>query len=99
MPGFRSEMTGPGVVDLEFASDPTHQHPEVLGLGLIAGPPDVVQELALGDQPSGIADQGLDQTPLLWGQVHVDTVAGRPLLHQIHGESFRLDLAGDIGLA
>ena len=79
MPGLGTEMPGAGGIRLELPPDPAHQDPEVLGLGLVLGAPDVVEQLALGYQPARIPDQHLDDAPLLRGEVDVGPVAGHPL--------------------
>src|ERR1700676_68781 len=80
------EVTRTGVVRLQLSSDPAHQDPQVLRLGLVLGSPDVVEELALGHQSAGVADQDLDDVPLLGCEVDVLSVPGHPLVDQVDGE-------------
>ena len=48
-----------------------HVLAQVVGLRLVVRAPDVVEELALADEPAGVADQDLQQPPLGLGEADI----------------------------
>ena len=53
-----------GRVGLELAAQLREVDAQIVGLGLVRGPPDLLQELALADQLALVADQDLEDVPL-----------------------------------
>ena len=79
MPGSVRKCAGVRRVGLELAADPGQVDAQVVGLVLVLRAPDLLEELALGDELAGVADQHLDQVPLGGGELHLVAVAGDPL--------------------
>jgi len=47
-----------------------HVLAQVVGFGGVGGAPDLLEELALGDELAGIADEDVDELPLGRGEVY-----------------------------
>ena len=53
----------------ELAPHAGKEHPQVLGLLDVLGPPDLLEELAVRHEAAGIAHEQGDDVPLLGGEV------------------------------
>jgi hypothetical protein len=73
-------------IGFQLAADLGNEDAQVVGLLLVLGPPDLLQQLPLADQPSGVADQELDELPLGGGQPDLPAVPGDLLGGQVNAE-------------
>ena len=72
--GLGDEVAGMGAVGLELAAEVGEVDAEVVALGRRGRSPHVVEQLALGDELAGVANEHLEQLPL--GRREADRLAG-----------------------
>src|SRR4029453_4656114 len=73
--GFGDEVAGVRRIGFQLAADLGDEQAQVVGLLLIIGPPDLLQQLPLADQPAGVADQQLNELPLGRGEADLPAVS------------------------
>ena len=77
-------------IGLELAPDRDEEHAHVVGLG-VAQPPDLLEQLALGDEPARVACEELDHLPLGGREAHLVPVAAHSFRGEVDGEVGRFD--------
>ena len=65
---------------------PLDERAQVVPLVRVPGTPDLVEQLALGDQTTSVLDQDLDEVPLGWGHPDLGLVTDDPLGGEVDGE-------------
>src|SRR6478752_8083707 len=85
------EVLRPAGLALELAADLREVDAEVVRLRLVLRTPHGLEQLALADEASGVADQGLDQVPLGGGEAVLDAVTVHLLGDEVDRERVRLD--------
>src|SRR5271166_5434367 len=80
-------------IGLELSPDRDEEHPDIVRLG-VAKAPDLLEELALGDEPAGIARQELDHLPLGGRQADLMAVAADALGREVDAEVRCIDHRG-----
>ena len=83
---FGDEVAGVRRIGFQLAADLGDEDAQVVGFLLVLGPPDLLQQLPLADQPAGVAHQQLDQLPLGGGQADLSVVSGDLLGGQVDTE-------------
>src|SRR5215472_16091862 len=83
-PGLGEQVTGPGRLRLELAPQLGDIDAQLVALGLIRRPPDLLEELALRDQAAAVAHQDFQQLPLGGGEADVAAVGA--------GDAFRREV-------
>ena len=84
--GFGTKVARAGGVIFEFTAELRHVDAEVLGLLAMLGAPNLDEQLALGDDLAGMADEGFEQAELDWREVDLGLAHADEAGIEIDGE-------------
>ena len=89
--GFGDQVPRMARLGFELAAELRKVEAQVVGLGLVRGTPDLLQQLPLADELAGMAHEHLEDMPFGRREVHDLTVPAHLSVGEVDGEVRRLD--------
>jgi hypothetical protein len=83
-PLLRQQILWPGRIGLDLAPELRHVDPKILDLLYQGRSPYLGEKLPLGEDLSGVPDQGSQQSILNWREVDVLACDRDPPMHEVH---------------